>query len=199
MSSKTSCCFFLTLYHSRPLLTEEFFSHFVLQTETSQFFAPLFIYLSWHFWSLEFLLQKKRYEYKSNEFCFVLDLSSFPTLKLNKQMNTIISHISNYFEQFNSSVTSSLRSTDKTSLSYYVFDFEQYSDQMATLRDLKNFMIQRWHNSFFYALAYLFLIYSNKFYLFSQKKTNYTVCFFLFFKLVKSSWKISRDLNYVYG
>jgi hypothetical protein len=86
-------------------------------------------------------------------------------------MVTIVSHISDYFEQFNSSLTAAfqsssspshdiLPSTDKIPLSFYVFDFERYTDQMETLRDLRTFMIQRWHNSFFYALAYLFIIYS---------------------------------------
>ncbi len=83
-------------------------------------------------------------------------------------MVSIVSHISNYFEQFNSSLTAAFQSSSqshdissaKTPLSFYVFDFERYTDQMATLRDLRTFMIQRWHNSFFYALAYLFLIYS---------------------------------------
>jgi len=85
-------------------------------------------------------------------------------------MVTIVSHISNYFEQFNSSLTAAIHSSSQSHdvsssknnipLSFYVFDFERYTDQMATLRDLRAFMIQRWHNSFFYALAYLFLIYS---------------------------------------
>jgi hypothetical protein len=85
-------------------------------------------------------------------------------------MVTIVSHISDYFEQFNSSLTASVPSTsrthdvpssmDKIPLSFYVFDFERYTDQVSTLHDLRTFMIQRWHNSFFYALAYLFLIYS---------------------------------------
>lgn len=87
-------------------------------------------------------------------------------------MTTIVSHISDYFEQFNSSIHSSVHSHDVPSsmdtmpLSFYVFDFERYTDQMDTLRDLRTFMIQRWHNSFFYALAYLFLIYSK------SKKNN---------------------------
>lgn len=85
-------------------------------------------------------------------------------------MVTIVSQISNYFEQFNSSLTAAFESsgqsqdvssaTDKLPWSFFVFDFERYTDQMATLRDLRTFMIQRWHNSFFYALAYLFIIYS---------------------------------------
>lgn len=84
-------------------------------------------------------------------------------------MVTIVSHISDYFEQFNSSITADLHSTapsadmttvEKVPLPFYVFDFERYSDQMGTLHDLRTFMIQRWHNSFFYALAYLLLIYS---------------------------------------
>lgn len=86
-------------------------------------------------------------------------------------MVTIVSQISNYFEQFNSSLTAAFQtseqshdmsssSSDKLPWSFYVFDFERYSDQMATLHDLRIFMVQRWHNSFFYALAYLFLIYS---------------------------------------
>ena len=85
-------------------------------------------------------------------------------------MVTIVSHISDYFEQFNSSVTAGVQtlhhshdvssSIHKIPLSFYVFDFERYTDQMETLRDLRTFMIQRWHNSFFYALAYLFIIYS---------------------------------------
>lgn len=81
-------------------------------------------------------------------------------------MVAIVSHISDYFEQFNSSLTAAFQSASKSHdvspsvLSFYVFDFERYTDQMATLRDLRSFMIQRWHNSFFYALAYLFLIYS---------------------------------------
>ncbi|CAF0971115.1 unnamed protein product [Adineta steineri] len=90
-------------------------------------------------------------------------------------MVTIVSHISNYFEQFNSSLTATfetsshshnvLSSTDKLPLSFYVFDFERYTDQMETLRDLRTYMIQRWHNSFFYALAYLFLIYTGQIYM----------------------------------
>ncbi len=98
---------------------------------------------------------------------------------ITSNMVTILSHISNYFEQFNSSLTDAfqsssqshdvLSSTNKIPLSFYVFDFERYTDQMATLRDLRTFMIQRWHNSFFYALAYLFLIYS-KLKLFIKKK-----------------------------
>jgi hypothetical protein len=85
-------------------------------------------------------------------------------------MVTIVSQISDYFEQFNSSLTATFKSssesqgispsTNSIPLSFYVFDFERYTDQMETLRDLRTFMIQRWHNSFFYALAYLFLIYS---------------------------------------
>ena len=78
-------------------------------------------------------------------------------------MVTIVSHISNYFEEFNSSLTETFHrssQSDDVSPAFYVFDFERYSDQVATLRDLRTFMIQRWHNSFFYALAYLFLIYS---------------------------------------
>ena len=84
-------------------------------------------------------------------------------------MVTIVSHISDYFEQFNSSITAGFQSAapsadmtsvEKVPLPFYVFDFERYSDQMGTLHDLRTFMIQRWHSSFFYALAYLFLIYS---------------------------------------
>jgi hypothetical protein len=81
-----------------------------------------------------------------------------------------VSHISDYFEQFNSSLTAAFQSSSQSHdvspsansipLSFYVFDFERYADQMETLRDLRTFMVQRWHNSFFYALAYLFLIYS---------------------------------------
>jgi hypothetical protein len=72
-------------------------------------------------------------------------------------MVTIVTHISNYFEQFNSSLTTDFHSTsqlhdvssaDKIPLSFYVFDFERYTDQIATLRDLRSFMIQRWHNCF---------------------------------------------------
>jgi len=80
-------------------------------------------------------------------------------------MVTLVSQISNYFEQFNSSLTNDWKSTsrglfgDKNPLSYYVFDFERYSDKIGTLYDLRTFMIERWHNSFFYAIAYLLLIY----------------------------------------
>jgi hypothetical protein len=80
-------------------------------------------------------------------------------------MVTIVSHISNYFEEFNSSLTNDLKSTsydqssDKNLLSYYVFDFERYSDKIGTLHGLRTFMIQRWYNSFFYAIVYLLLIY----------------------------------------
>jgi hypothetical protein len=100
-------------------------------------------------------------------------------------MVTLVSHISDYFEQFNSSLTNDSKSTvhdlpsDKNPLSYYVFDFERYSDKMGTLHDLRTFMIQRWHNSFFYATAYLLLIYGKL-----QKITFYLIkeiCFF-------SSW-----------
>ena len=78
-------------------------------------------------------------------------------------MVTIVSHISDYFEQFNSSLTGTFKDSSQpndVSPLFYIFDFERYSDQMATLRDLRTYMIQRWHNSFFYAIAYLFLIYS---------------------------------------
>ena len=85
-------------------------------------------------------------------------------------MVTIVSHISDYFEQFNSSLTADFHSSSpshdisssnsRIPLTLYMFDFERHSDQVATLRDLRTFMVQRWHNSFFYALAYLFLIYS---------------------------------------
>ena len=88
-------------------------------------------------------------------------------------MVTLVSHISDYFEQFNSSLTAELKSTgpsaelpaspplsaDKIPLSFYVFDFERSSDQMGTLHDLRAFMIQRWHYSCFYALVYLLIIY----------------------------------------
>lgn len=80
-------------------------------------------------------------------------------------MVTLVSHISDYFEQFNSSLTNDLLSTtqgfsrDTKPFSYYVFDFERYSDKIGTLNDLRKFMIERWHNSFFYATAYLLLIY----------------------------------------
>ena len=80
-------------------------------------------------------------------------------------MVTLVSQISDYFEQFNTSITEDLKVTtrglfgDKSPLSYYVFDFERYSDKIGTLNDLRMFMIQRWHNSFFYAIAYLLLIY----------------------------------------
>ena len=80
-------------------------------------------------------------------------------------MVTLVSQISDYFEEFNSSLTDDLKSTsygpsaEKTILSYYVFDFERYSDKIGTLHDLRTFMIQRWHNSFFYAIAYLLVIY----------------------------------------
>jgi elongation of very long chain fatty acids protein 6 len=90
-------------------------------------------------------------------------------------MVTIMSHISDYFEQFNSSLTAATQSSTsshdvsssihKIPLTFYVFDFERYSDQMGTFRDLRTYMIQRWHNSFFYALAYLFLIYTGQIYM----------------------------------
>ncbi|CAF2187322.1 unnamed protein product [Rotaria magnacalcarata] len=86
-------------------------------------------------------------------------------------MVTLVSHISNYFEQFNSSLTNDLLSTthglssDTTPISYYVFDFERYSDRIGTLHDLRKFMIQRWHNSFFYAITYLLLIYAGQIYM----------------------------------
>ncbi len=80
-------------------------------------------------------------------------------------MVTLVSQISNYFEQFNSSLTNDFKSTsrdlfrNRNPISYYVFDFERYSDKIGTLNDLRTFMIQRWHNSFFYAIAYLLVIY----------------------------------------
>lgn len=81
-------------------------------------------------------------------------------------MVTLVSHISDYFEQFNSSLNNDLKATPspdlfevKNPVSYYVFDFERYSDQIGALYDLRTFMIERWHNSFFYAIAYLLLIY----------------------------------------
>lgn len=80
-------------------------------------------------------------------------------------MVTLVSHISDYFEQFNSSLAADVKSTspglfeDKHPFSYYVFDFERYSDKIGTLYDLRTFMIERWHISFFYATAYLLLIY----------------------------------------
>lgn len=85
-------------------------------------------------------------------------------------MVTIVSHISDYFEQFNSSLTAGgpqaknqssdiSASNHKIPLTFYVFDFERYSDEVGTLRDLRMYMIRNWHNSFFYAFAYLFLIY----------------------------------------
>ncbi|CAF1111411.1 unnamed protein product [Adineta steineri] len=86
-------------------------------------------------------------------------------------MVTLASHISDYFEQFNSSLTNDFKSTahdlssDKNLSLYYVFDFERYSDKIGTLNDLRTFMIQRWHNSFFYAIAYLLLIYAGQMYM----------------------------------
>ena len=91
-------------------------------------------------------------------------------------MVTLVSHISDYFEQFNSSLTADLKSTgssahvptssplpaEKIPLSFYVFDFERASDQMGTLHDLRTFMIQHWHYSCLYALAYLLIIYSKR-------------------------------------
>jgi len=50
-------------------------------------------------------------------------------------------------------------------LTFFTFDFERFSDRVETLRDLRVFMIERWHNSFFYALAYLFLIYTGQIYM----------------------------------
>ena len=106
-------------------------------------------------------------------FCHCLSLlnlynfSFVDTLSANKieEMVTLASHISDYFEQFNSSLTNDFNSntnglsTDKNLRIYYVFDFERYSDKIGTLSDLRTFMIERWHNSFFYAIAYLLLIY----------------------------------------
>jgi len=89
-------------------------------------------------------------------------------------MVTIVSQISDYFEQFNSSLSGEIKSMSRTeddssmnfiSLSLYAFDFERFSDKVDTLRDLRTFMIERWHNSFFYALAYLFLIYTGQIYM----------------------------------
>ena len=80
-------------------------------------------------------------------------------------MVTLVAQISNYFEQFNGSLTGDLKPTsrglfgDKNPFSYYVFDFERYSDKIGTFYDLRTFMIQHWYNSFFYAIAYLLLIY----------------------------------------
>lgn len=79
-------------------------------------------------------------------------------------MVTLMSHISDYFEQFNSSLAADyppigLESSQPSPWSYYVFDFERYSDQIPTLHELRRFMIDHWHRSFFYALAYLCLIY----------------------------------------
>ena len=84
-------------------------------------------------------------------------------------MVTLVSQISNYFEQLNGSLATPLPSTashglsstdSSIPLSFYIFDFERNTDQIGTLNSLRAFMIQRWHNSFFYALAYLCFIYS---------------------------------------
>ena len=127
--------------------------------------------------SLTYFLMKT-YTTSSSSFFLLLDFLRVCCLKTSN-MVTIVSHISDYFEQFNSSIHSSAQSVDVPSsmdtmpLSFYVFDFERYSDQMATLHDLRTFMVQRWHNSFFYALAYLFLIYSKR------KIPWYPVCILL--------------------
>ena len=82
-------------------------------------------------------------------------------------MITLVSQISNYFEQFNNSLSADLNARshvvfgDRSSFPYYVFDFERYGDKIGALHDLRTFMIQRWHNSFFYAIAYLMLIYGS--------------------------------------
>ena len=76
-------------------------------------------------------------------------------------MVTLVSQISDYFEQFNSSFTTpDLNSAVSNSNphSYFIFDFERYSDRIGTLHDLRTFMIERWQNSFFYAFAYLCFI-----------------------------------------
>ncbi|CAF4656758.1 unnamed protein product [Rotaria sp. Silwood1] len=98
-------------------------------------------------------------------------------------MVTLVSHISNYFEQFNSSLANDLKSTthdlssDKIPFSYYVFDFERYSDKISALHDLRLFMIERWHNSFFYAIAYLLLIYAGQIYM--KNKPRFELRFWL--------------------
>ncbi|CAF3244295.1 unnamed protein product [Rotaria socialis] len=116
-------------------------------------------------------------------------------------MVTIMSHISDYFEQFNSSLTAASQSTsqshdvsasnNKIPLTFYVFDFERYSDEVATLRDLRTFMIQRWHNSFFYALAYLFLIYTGQF--FMKNKPRFEL------RLWLAAWNTLLALFSVFG
>lgn len=103
-------------------------------------------------------------------------------------MVTLILQISNYFEKFNSSLTYDLKSTtpdlsaDTTPLSYYVFDFERYSDKIRALNDLRTFMIERWHNSFFYAIAYLLLIYGK------LRKINNLFFFCLHFEILLLSF-----------
>jgi hypothetical protein len=82
-------------------------------------------------------------------------------------MVTLVSQISNYFEQFNSTLASHMPSTSHDHLSvdrqspmlYYVFDFEVNSDRAGTLYDLRTFMIKNWHRSIFYAFIYLCFIY----------------------------------------
>ncbi len=100
-------------------------------------------------------------------------------------MVTLVSQISDYFEQFNSSLTEDFKATtrglfgDKNPLSYYVFDFERYSDKMGALHDLRTFMIQRWHNSFFYAIAYLLVIYG------SLKREDFNFDLIICFQVVR--------------
>ena len=82
-------------------------------------------------------------------------------------MVNLVSRISNYFDQFNSSLSEDLNARshglfgDRSPFSYHVFDFERYSDKIGTINDIRTFMIQHWHNSFFYAIAYLTLIYGS--------------------------------------
>lgn len=84
-------------------------------------------------------------------------------------MAAIITHISDYFEQFNSSLTSDFQASpqyhtdsiiNKIPFTFYVFDFERYGDQAGIFRDLRVYMMQRWHSCFYFAFAYLILIYS---------------------------------------
>lgn len=94
-------------------------------------------------------------------------------------MVTLVSQISDYFEHFNSSISSSIDtsshriSNDNVSIpfTYYVFDFERFDDEIGTFQQLRRFMIERWHNSFFYALAYLCFIYTGQIYM--KNKVRY--------------------------
>ncbi|CAF1268578.1 unnamed protein product [Didymodactylos carnosus] len=81
-------------------------------------------------------------------------------------MITLITQLTDYFETLKQSKT-----TDPSGINFsFVLDFEKHYDRSDTLnypilRDLKTFMIEQWHNSFFYAIVYLLLIYTGQIYM----------------------------------